>query len=133
MGRKFRLIGPDDPADVFNDLDALRAVQSGGTRLPQRRTRTKETFARIPHERARLLARHKIDGSAWALLIELDCLIFNARGRNPVRLTNQNLKIHPDTKRRALTQLQKAGIISVAPQEPGRAPLVTHHWFPLQG
>lgn len=66
------------------------------------------------------------------LLIELDRLILEGRGRNPVKLTSQCLKamgLSHDAKTRALHQLAAAGIISVE-QRPGQAPLVTHHWFP---
>ena len=41
---KLRLVGTTDPADVFDDLTALRQEQQ--TPGPQRRPRLTETFAR---------------------------------------------------------------------------------------
>src|SRR6516225_5710810 len=94
MARKpgrLRLVSPHDPASVFEDLDALREAQKAAPSGPafkgQRRPRIDETFARIPFDRARALYRH-IGGPAWMLLIELDRLVFEGRGKNPVRLTS---------------------------------------------
>jgi hypothetical protein len=140
MRRKFRVVGSEVPDDIFNDLDALRKAQSSavseGIGAPQRRARLKGTFARIPHEQAYELARYKLGSPAWLILIELDRLILEGRGRNPVRLVNRNLKkagVVDHTKIRALRQLEAAGVISVRAQGAGKAPLVTHNWFPLQG
>jgi hypothetical protein len=97
-----------------------------------RRERITEFFARIPHDRARDLGRCRISGAAWVLLIEIDRLIFEGHGRNPIRFTHQNWQAAGLSRRkirRALQQLEKAGVISVD-QRPGQAPLVTHHWFP---
>jgi hypothetical protein len=130
-----RLVTPAKPAEnIFDDLDALRKKQSA----PQsgrivRRARLKETFARIPHDRAVELVR-KIGGPAWLILIELDRLILKGRGRNPVRLTNRNLKragVVDHTKMRALQKLEAAGVIHVVSREKGKSPLVAHLWFPL--
>jgi hypothetical protein len=144
MRRKFRVVGSEVPDNIFDDLNALRKAQSSAgsssstpkdTEAPQRRARLKGTFARIPHEQAYELARHKLGSPAWLILIELDRLILEGRGRNPVRLVNHNLKragVTNHTKTRALHQLEAAGVISVRAPGVGKAPWVTHHWFPLQ-
>jgi hypothetical protein len=135
MARKhsqLRLVGAHDPASVFDGLDALRRAQTA-TATPAfqgtRRQRSVETFARIPHDRARRL--YHLSGSAWALLIELDRLILEGRGRNPVRLTTITLKasgLSEKRKRSGLDELETAGMITVERQR-GRSPLVTHLWF----
>jgi hypothetical protein len=135
MRRKFRIVGSEDPVDVFDDLDALRQAQTAPQTAPQRRAQLRETFARIPHDRAIELARHNIGGPAWLILIELDRLILKSRGKNPIRLTNRNLraaKVTNHTKTRALRQLEAAGVIRVVEQNRGQSPLVIHLWFPLQ-
>jgi hypothetical protein len=131
MRRKLRL-GGSDPADIFDNLEALRQEQERPT--TGRRARLKETFARIPHDRAVDLYRH-LGGAAWLLLIEIDRLILEGRGRNPVKLANRALKRGGMThwsKRRALRQLEAAGVITVARQGRGRAPLVTLQWLPVR-
>jgi hypothetical protein len=128
------VVGSQNPADVFNDLDALRREQAAPT--AQRRQPLKETFARIPHDRAHALARHGVGGPAWLILIELDRLILRERGRNPVRLTNHRLKaagIIGHVKSRALSQLEAAQVINVLSRGGGgHSPLVLHRWFPQQ-
>ena len=72
----------------------------------------KETFARIPHERG-LKLYGRIGAAAWAVLIELDRQILKPR-KNPIHLTNQNLEavgMSRSTKKKALRQLQNAGVI----------------------
>src|SRR5262249_53698894 len=82
---RLRLVGSHDPASVFDDLNALRRAQTAPG-IPafqgQRRQPSVETFARIPHDRARALYGH-IGGPAWLLLVELDRLVLEGRGRNP--------------------------------------------------
>jgi hypothetical protein len=133
MRRKFRLIKSSD--SVFDDLDALR-LEQGAALLPTKRGRSTETFARIPHDRALALARHKLGNAAWLVLIELDRKIFEERGRNPVRLSNHRLKLAGLTrpvKTRALRQLEAAGVITILDTGGGgRSPLVLHNWFPRQ-
>jgi hypothetical protein len=64
--RKFYVVGSEPPASIFDDLDALRRRQKAvrlpreATARPQRRAHLKETFARIPHDRAYQLACHRI-------------------------------------------------------------------------
>jgi hypothetical protein len=134
---RLRLVSTqEDPADVFNDLDALRRAQPAPARPAfqgQRRQRMAETFARIPHNRGRVLGHQHLTGTAWWLLIELDRLIFEGRGKNPVRLTHRRLKaagLSRFAAMRALRPLEAAGIVSVERRR-GRAPLVTSLWFPV--
>jgi hypothetical protein len=106
--------------------DSAECVPPSLSHLLQLRERT---FARIPHDRARRL--YRLSGSAWALLIELDRLIFDGRGKNPVKLTHRCLEAAELSRfaaKRALRVLEKAGVISVEHKR-GRAPLVTHLWF----
>ena len=132
---KLRLVSSHDPASVFDDLGALRRAQKTGAPAEpafrgQRRQRSAETFARIPHDRARRL--YRLSGAAWALLIELDRLIFEGRGCNPVRLTTKSLKASGLTEKRkryGLEELEDAGVIAVE-RKRGHSPLITHLWFP---
>jgi hypothetical protein len=135
---RLRLVSSqDDPANVFDDLDALRRAQAAPATpaepaFPkQRRQRSTETFARIPHNRARALYRH-IGGPAWILLIELDWLILKGGGRNPVRLTSavrETLGLTKWAQYRGLKQLEAAGVITVE-RRSGRCLLVTLCWYP---
>ena len=136
MARKhsrLRFVGEHDPASVFDDLNALRRAQTAPTGPAfqgQRRQRSAETFARIPHDRGRRL--YHLSGAAWALLIELDRLIFEGRGCNPVRLTTKSLKASGLTEKRkryGLEELEDAGVIAVE-RKRGHSPLITHLWFP---
>jgi hypothetical protein len=132
MRRKLRLVG-SDPADIFDNLEVLRQEQARPT--TGRRTRLQETFARIPHDKAVSLYRH-LGGAAWLLLVEIDRLILEGRGRNPVKLTGRALSRSGMTrysKRRALRQLEAAGVITVTRRGCGRAPLVTLLWLPVRG
>ena len=132
---KLRLVHNGDPADVFNDLDALRNA-SQETEKPKRekRDRWAHTFARIPHDKAMELHRqHQLSGAAWVILIELDRIILAHRGQNPVLLNSTRLRnsgISNATRHRALRQLEAAGVIEVEQRGSGRSPLVTHFWFP---
>jgi hypothetical protein len=100
---------------------------------PRRRSRAAETFARIPHEKARELFRHRISTKAWLLLIELDRLILKGHGGNPVKLTSEALRgsgLSRWQRDRALSQLAGAGVIAVE-RGSGRCSLVTHLWYPI--
>jgi DNA-binding transcriptional ArsR family regulator len=128
--RKFRVVKTNDPAAVFDDLEALRQELPA---VATKRARAVETFARFPHERA-LALRDRISSSGWVILIELDRLILKGRGRNPVRLTNHRLRelgIRRDTKQYQLRRLEMAGVIKVVAQE-RRWTVVTHLWFPVE-
>ena len=127
---KLYLVG-QDPADVFDDLDKLRAEMDA----PLRRARAAETFARIPHDKGLVLCRLKIGWAAWAILIELDRLILKARGQNPVPLWSSRLRVAgvvEQTRARALRQLEMAGVIKIEKRGQGLSPWVTHFWYPIQ-
>jgi hypothetical protein len=128
-----------DPTDIFDDLDGLRRASGGSNRAPQgvstgrgRRAPTKETFVRIPYERV-LQLYGRVGAAALFVLFEIDHLIFKARGQNPVRLTNKNLRtigMPRNTKARALRQLQDAGVIRIE-RRGKEAVLVTLSWYPV--
>jgi hypothetical protein len=130
MRRRFRVVRSNDPAAVFDDLDALRQELPA---VATKRARVTETFARFPHERA-LALRGRITSNGWVILIELDRLILKGRGRNPVRLTNHRLRelgIKRDTKQYQLRRLEAAGVIKVETEQ-RKWTVVTHLWFPVQ-
>ena len=134
---RLRLVSSQgDPAGIFDDLDALRKAQAAPT-VPvfqgQRRQRSIETFARIPHDRARELYRH-IGGPAWILLVELDRLVLDGRGRNPVKLTPTTRAVIGLSRwklNHGLGLLETSGAITVE-RHRGRSPLITHLWYPVQ-
>jgi DNA-binding transcriptional ArsR family regulator len=129
MRRRLRVVKSNDPAAVFDDLDALREAMPA---VATKRARTTETFARIPHGRAAAL--RDIGGIGWLILVEIDRLILKGRGRNPVRLTNhrmQELGIKRESKRYHLRRLEAAGVIKVQ-SEARKWTLVTLLWFPVQ-
>ena len=124
--------------DVFDDLDVLRATTPQLTPKafsgsPRRRQRSTESFARIPYAKGLPLHQHDIGSAGWTILLELDRLILEARGRNPVSLTNYRLRqygVDRAGKWRALRKLEAAGVIAI--ERRGReAPLITHLWFPV--
>jgi hypothetical protein len=128
--RRFRIAKSNDPAAVFDDLEALRQEMPA---VATRRARVTETFARFPHERALALRGH-ISGNGWVILVELDRLILKGRGRNPVRLTNHRLRelgIGRMTKQRQLCQLEAARVIEVRSRARAWTE-VAHLWFPIQ-
>jgi hypothetical protein len=126
---KLHLVG-QDPADVFDDLDQLRADLMSP---PQRRQRATETFARIPHDKALALYRHRLSGAAWVLLIEIDRLILKAGQRNPVPLSSRRLRAIGLTgghRKRALRRLETTGVILIKRRGHGHSPWVFHTWYP---
>jgi hypothetical protein len=126
---KLRLVSSSGPANVFDDVEALRQLAPVSTK----RARSAEFFARIPHDRGYALGRQKLGGAAWALLIVLDRLIFEGRGQNPVKLiyrSREAVGLSRFKTDRALEQLEAAGVISIE-RRPGQAPLVRHNWFPV--
>jgi hypothetical protein len=128
---KLYLVG-QDPADVFNDIDKLRADLAA----PARRPRAVETFARIPHDRGLALCRHRLNWAAWAVLIELDRLLLKAGGKNPVRLWSSRLRtmgVSKQTRARALRELQAAGVVEIEQRGKGLSPWVTHLWHQRRG
>jgi hypothetical protein len=128
---KLHLVG-QDPADIFNDLEKLKA---DSTAPASRRARATETFARIPHDKALALHRYRLCPSAWLVLIELDRLILKRRGQNPVRFASARLHtvgIKRNVRARALRQLVAAGVVRVLHRGRGLSPLVTHLWYPTR-
>jgi hypothetical protein len=127
---KLHLVG-HDPTDVFDDLDKLRTDLAA----PLRRERITETFARIPHDRAIELYRHKIGEPAWAVLIELDRLVLKQRGKNPIRFWSPRLRaagLTARTRARALRRLEAAGVIKIEQRGKGLSPWVIHLWYHRQ-
>jgi hypothetical protein len=127
---KLHLVG-QDPADVFDDLDQLRAEMA----LPVRRHRATETFARIPHDKGLALCRLHLGWPAWAVLLELDRLMLKAGNRNPVRLWSSRLRavgVSKQMRARALRRLMAAGVIKVEQRGKGLSPWVTHLWYQLR-
>src|SRR5262245_15289036 len=128
--RKLRLVSADDPPNVFDDLDALRAKTA--TPLRHKRARATETFARIPHDQALALHRHRISGTAWIVMVELDRLILKAGGKNPIRFWSSRLRAAGVVSRlrtKALRQLEAAGVVKVEQRGSGLSPWVTHLWY----
>jgi hypothetical protein len=120
-----------DPADVFNDLEGLRADLKSP---PQRRPKATELFARIPCDKALALYRHRIGSAAWMVLIEIDRMVIKRRGRNPIRFESSRLRsvgIVGRVRMRALRQLEAAGAIQVAWRRSGLCPWVLHLWYPV--
>jgi hypothetical protein len=127
---KLHLVG-QDPADIFQDLDQLRADLTVTPK--QQRKRATETFARIPDDKALELYQHKLSRHAWQVLIELDRSILKARGRNPVRFWSPRLRaagLNYQARARALWHLERAGVIMIKRRGRGRSPLVFHTWYP---
>ena len=77
---------------------------------------------------------HHIGGPAWLLLVEIDRLIFEGGGRNPVKLTTDALQGSGLTrweKERGLRLLEQARVITVQ-RKRGRCPFVTHLWYEVK-
>jgi hypothetical protein len=126
---KLHLVG-QDPTDIFEDLDQLRADL---TSPRQRRQRITETFARIPHDKGLALYRHRLSGAAWVLLIEIDRLILKAGGNNPVPLSSTRLRaigLKAGNRMRTLRELETAGVILIKRRGRGHSPWVFHTWYP---
>jgi len=120
-------------SSLFKDVDENDPLWAPAKPQPQRRQRLAETFARIPHDKARALYP-QLGRAAWALLIELDRLILLGRGQNPVKLTSEALRGSGLTRRQiewGLRQLERARVITVE-RKRGRCPLVAHRWHPLR-
>jgi hypothetical protein len=128
---RLRLVGAEEPTNVFNDLKKLQEEQQA----PVRRKRLTETFARIPHDRGLALYHHKISGAAWVVLIELDRLILRAGGQNPIKFSSTRLRalgLRSAIRSRAFRQLETAGVIARERRGRGLSPWVYHFWFPRQ-
>ena len=135
---KLRFVSENDPADIFDDLDKLRAAGAAPAQpespLRSRRVHTAETFARIPYDRALKLGL-RLDGSAWQVLIELDRLVLAQHGKNPVLLWSPRLRsigLVSGPRIRALQQLEAAGVVKIESRGKGLSLFVTHLWYPLK-
>ena len=129
--RRLYLVG-QDPAEIFDDLDKLKSDLADPKRA---RAPAKETFARIPHDKALALYRDpELFGAAAHVLFELDRVILRRRGQNPVRFDCPRLvrAVSGHTRSRALRQLEAAGLVKVTSRGPGLSPWVTHLWYPLR-
>jgi hypothetical protein len=125
--------------EVLKQRRARRRTRSKAASLKtwprSRRVRETETFARILHDHALELYRHRIGDAAWIVLIELDRMIFAQRGKNPVLFWSPRLRaigLTAHTRRRALQNLEKAGVITIEGRGNGLSPRVTHLWHPFQ-
>jgi hypothetical protein len=131
--RHSRLVGSPNPSSVFDDLGKLQREQRGA---PARRTRSMQTFARIPHDAGlALYHQHQLPGVAWALLIELDLILLKRRGKNPFKLSSRRRRrigLSHQTRYRALNRLETAGVIKVERVGQGMSPWITHLWYPLR-
>jgi len=130
-----------DPTSIFDNLDALRheaeRPKVQGKANNNRRARSGETFARIPHDRGLRLYGH-VSGAAWVILIELDRLILTSKARNPIPLDHERLfgvGMTRSTIHKALRQLQKAKVVQVEYCAKHRQDdtLVAHLWYPRTG
>jgi hypothetical protein len=129
--RKLRLVRSNEPTDIFDNLERLRARTPG----PSKRERATATFARIPHDLALELYRSRVSGDAFVVLIELDRIILKHRGQNPVKFVSPRLRqvgLAHYRRHRALQQLVAARVTKIESRGPGLAPWVTHSWFPLR-
>jgi hypothetical protein len=100
--------------------------------VPRKRPLSDETFVRIPYRRVTELYG-RLSAASYAVLIELDHQHFKARGKNPLKLTNQTdlaaAGMPRNTKARALRELQAVGLITLQKEGKG-AFVVTLSWHP---
>jgi hypothetical protein len=101
--------------------------------VPRKRPLSDETFVRIPYRRVTELYG-PLSAASYAVLIELDHQHFKARGKNPLKLTNQTdlaaAGMPRNTKARALRELQDVGRITLQKEWKG-AFVVTLSWHPV--
>ena len=122
-----------DPDEMGKILEGKAPATKQKRPSRHARQRLDEPFAPIPYDRARKLFRN-IGGPAWMLLIEIDRLILEDKGRNPVRLTTDALQgsgLTRKQKERGLRLLEQAKIITVE-RKRGSCHLVTHLWYAAQ-
>jgi hypothetical protein len=93
--------------------------------------RTKVKFIRLPHMWARRLRKHRVNATAWYLIVELDRLIHEPGKGNPVKLSTkalESMELSLWAAKRALRQLEEAGAVTLTRRR-GRAPLVDATWY----
>ena len=133
---QLRLVDSQDSVSVFDDLDALRQAQAAPTpsrpaSRKHRRPKITTKFVAITHVLGRRLWEQRVSATAWFLLVELDRLIHEPQGRNPLSLTTMGLASTGLTTRQvdhALRQLEGAGAVAVE-RHRGRAPVVEALWY----
>lgn len=104
--------------------DPPRPTARSTPRNPTREVITGEFLAAIPMKWLERAAR--LPGSALAVALLIRHL-YKMRGPDPVVLSNiqaDRFGVSASAKRRALTELEEAGLIGIVEQLPGRAPLV---------
>jgi hypothetical protein len=129
--RRLRLVQPSPRFDLekFRTARSFEINETPAQERPPRRMTMK--FARLPHVWARRLREHRISADAWYLLCELDRLILEPGGSNPVKLATEalkSMKLNRWAAGRALRWLEKAGAVIVT-RHRGRAPLVKALWY----
>jgi hypothetical protein len=127
---RLRLVNKGDEGkratDIFDDLDKLRADAEAPIEL--RPISKPREFAQVPHDLNEKLYKHRIGNAGWAVLIELDRLVFKNHD-NPMRLSSMllnRMKITGRARQRALQRLEAAGVVKIESRGAGRAPLVTY-------
>ena len=126
--------GPDDIANA--PMPKRRGARSKGRNS---NAKSAGTYTMIPHDRGLKLAKCTGD-SVLAVLIALECAIYEAKRNraarcNRVALTNHLLKryrITHQAKNRGLRRLTATGVITVEWSNKS-APMVTHHWYTKGG
>ena len=128
--RRLYLVG-QDPADIFDDLDKLK---SDLTTPRQRRARATETFARIPHDRALALHKHRLSSCGVGGADRTRSADPQAARPKPGAVCQ-----HQAARDRASSiasglehcaSWTAAGVVRIAHRGPGLAPLVTHSLVP---
>jgi hypothetical protein len=128
-----RIVRPDDAANdpLFADYGPVAEVPKSRALRPL----ASKPFARIYLDVADRLFEHRVSGAAWRLLVEIDRLILTQRSRNPVQLYSRRLRrlgLADETRRRALRQLTKAGLIEIQHNDKGLSPWVRHLGYPTR-
>lgn len=127
-----RIVGAEDRVDpLFTDYGPVAGASTHSSRRPS----SPQLFARVYLDDADRLFKHRASGAAWRVLVEIDRLILAQRNRNPVRLYSPRLRragLTRATRKRALQQLVKAGLIEIEQNSRGLSPWVRHLGYPVQ-
>jgi hypothetical protein len=138
---RLRLVGKEEAGkravDIFDDIEALRAAgtppQAPGLR-PHKEVRY---FTQVPQDTGREMCEAGVwDNAVMAVLLELDRKIrSDQKHRNPIPFGSKwlaKIGVTEQTRQRALQMLEKAGVIKIEPQGPGKSPLVALLWQPMR-
>jgi len=129
---RLRLVKTKPQADALGEFN-LERFKSKHPPKPKprpryrRRPRIMERFFPLTHAWAHKLYNHQTGGAAWFLLVELDRLVHEPGGSNPVMLSTKILEstgLPARKASRALHQLEIAGAIEVERRR-GRCPVVS--------